>query len=209
MSEDRIIINKAIVEFIVKHRKELKLTAQQLSEQCKKNKYWLSNIERKHIRTISRKDLNTLCIVLLVDEKEQRIQEQIDELVETYDDVQEHEISTNSYEFQNHEKELKRQLTKAHKLMLSILEKTDFNNKESIEQYEPYLKTFSELFTTDNGKYVFQRLFKYPIQRLDSGTVEKICKLIENENIWKYDIDYDSDNKPYLRITDGADDIFS
>lgn len=61
MPQDKIRITKHLIEFIIFKRKELNMTAYQLSEKIGKNKSWLPNIENKRTKNISKNDL---CLLL-------------------------------------------------------------------------------------------------------------------------------------------------
>ncbi len=206
MLPDKIEINAPIRMVISDYRDLNDITAEALAKKCGKNRYWLTNIETGRTKKLPQKDIVLLFTVIMNCSKKEA-EKAIEEFLKT--DILEHADLYERYENNQSKKMFQKKTNRAIKAIHEYANQIDFDNKDSILKYEPYVTTLSELLTTDMGKHVFKCLFKYPIQRLDSRTVEKICELIENENIWKYEIDYDSENKPYLKITDGADDIFS
>ena len=62
-----ITLYKTLRQKLIKRRKELNITACELSERSGHSKYWLSNIEGGKVRKIRHKDLNSICQLLEID----------------------------------------------------------------------------------------------------------------------------------------------
>ena len=220
MKENNVFISKRMISHIKERRQELSLTAYDLSEKCRHGKYWINNIENGRTKTISQDDAMLIFKVLDDIEHEEMLNDFL-KRIETGEatesdlfadannvDYSRYEEGGDCYEFnaEDHRKALKKQINIAYKKMLSLLEKIDYDNEDSIRSYEAYIRVYTALFTSLGGQEFFKSIFKYPIQLIPNSDVDRIVEIIRTSTFRHYDICYDINNNPYLSLVEDNDD---
>lgn len=207
MLPEKIRITPSLRLYIVSERKKQNISAYTLSEMCGKNKTWLPNIEISRTKTILKEDI--ISIVVALTKKSQKQAENIIEGILEYTD-DEYQYKLDEYEFELKRQEYERKINEAHKKMLSLLDKVDFSNEDSILKYEKILMTYTGLFTTDNGNECVKKLFQYPLHKLSEEELNRAESFFEKEMIRKYALDqYTTIGKPLLRIFSEGEELFS
>ncbi len=211
MKENKVFISPQMISYIKKKRKELSYSAYKLAELCGEGKYWINNIENGRTKAIP--ESSALKLYQVLDELEHdQIQNDYLKRIEAgqidvtglfrndFTDDSRNEEGRDTYVFdaELHKKTLKKKINVVHDMMLSMLDQIDYNDSASIEKYEPYLRSYTALFTSLSGKECFEKMFKFPLHLVPNSEIDRMVELIKESSLVKYEIEYDSHNKPYL-----------